>query len=115
MAAQLMQLVDVLGGVKSTLDAGNINDDTLAQVMKTLVESTGTAWTVIKTSFDVHEAKAHETMQQLSSVVNTTSAQGIVMRQHQHHIGDMNRKCRLRLVQQCQRHTMYLTARHLQA
>ena len=62
MAAQLMQIVEVLGGIKGTLDAGNMSDETFAQVMKTLVESTGTAWNVIKTWFDGHETKATETM-----------------------------------------------------
>ena len=52
-----MQLVDVLGGVKTTLDAGNMNDETLAQVMKTLVESTGTALNVVKTSFYAQDAQ----------------------------------------------------------
>ena len=88
----MMQLVDVLGSVKTTLDAGNMNNETFAQVMKTLVESTGTALNVIRTSFDAQEAKANETMQQVSSIVSTTSAQGIAMQQHQQDIIDMNKK-----------------------
>ena len=48
MAAQLMQLVEVLGGIKTTLDAGNMNDEVFAQVMKTLVDSTGTSLNMTK-------------------------------------------------------------------
>ena len=47
MAAPLTQVVDVLGGVKASLEAGNMNDETFAQMMKTLVESTGTALNII--------------------------------------------------------------------
>ena len=36
MATQLMQLVEVLGGIKTTLDPGNMNDEVFAQVMKTI-------------------------------------------------------------------------------
>ena len=54
--------------------------------------STGTSLKVIKTLFDAQEAKANETMQQVSSIVSTTQAQGIVMQQYQQDIVDMKQK-----------------------
>ena len=92
MAAQLTQLMEALGAVKITLDTGNLNEDMFAQVMKTLVESTGTALNVIKTSFDVHEAKAGETAQQMNLLNNTASVQGTMLQNHQSELADMKHK-----------------------
>ena len=58
--------MESLGAVKLTLDAGGLNEDVFAQVMKTIVDSTGTALNIIKTSFDAQEVKAVETMQQMN-------------------------------------------------
>ena len=52
MTAQLTQLMQSLASAKLTLDAGGLIENVFAQVMKTIVESTGTALNVIKTSFD---------------------------------------------------------------
>ena len=58
MTSQLTELMNVLGNVKTTLDVGGLNEDAFAQVMKTIVESTGTALNVIKTSFDAHRSQS---------------------------------------------------------
>ena len=74
------------------LDAGNMNNEVFAQVMKTLVDSTGTALNLIKTSVDAQEVKTNETLQQVVSVVNATYAQGMVMQQHHDEMVDMKTK-----------------------
>ena len=92
MAAQLTQLMEALATVKLTLDAGNLNEDVFAQVMKTIVESTGTALNVIKTSFDVQDVKASETTMQMNLLSNTASVQGTMLQNNQHQLADMRQK-----------------------
>ena len=114
MAAQLTQLMDALATVKVTLDAGNLDQEMFSQVMNIIVESTGTALNIIKTLFDVHEAKAGETMQQVNLLNNTASLQGVMLQSHQTELADMKQRVVNAPQTQAPRHSVHLTAKQWQ-